>query len=110
MRNMRSRVWGLALVPLFVFVGCDKTVDLGSQPAFSKFIGKTYQTKRDLVATDAKGNRADFILEEPGVLGIPPLERMKSFPYEEGGIRVIDVVPAGSILKVTNIQKFQSTE
>ena len=105
-----NRKWAWMLMVLFSFVGCDRITDLSSQAEFSKYIGKAYQTKMNLVAVDANGNRSDLILEEAGSLGVPPLERMKSFPYVENGITVVGVVPVGSLLKVTKIQRFQSTE
>lgn len=104
---MRNKNWVLLGFAFFAFIGCEKLTDLSSTPEYSQFVGKHYRTLQDLAAVKTERG---LDLAQPGSLGIPSVEEMKSFPYERTGTIVIGVLPKGSVLKVTRVQKWKTFE
>lgn len=98
------------LLIIVFLVSCTRSTDLSTHPDYVHYIGKEYKTKLDLAVVMNADNKKRYVLYFPGKDGIPKVEELKSFPFEDYDRTIFGILPAGSIMRVNKIEKTKSIE
>lgn len=102
--------------PILIVVGfisgacaTHKITDVSQEPGYKEMLGREFQTNLDVVVFKENRSQKGLYLGLPGSPGIPS-DLPKSFPYDDGGIYIVGVLPAGSTFKITKTIRSESFE
>jgi hypothetical protein len=98
------------LIAIVLLFACTHSTNLNAHPDYAVFYGKEYKIKVDLIIVKYDDNNKRYVLDFPGKLDIPNLKPSQSFPFKSNETTIYGILPAGAVLKVTNIQRTNSIE
>jgi|GEM_PF-1038625 len=107
MRKIRAIFVVFAFFPL---MACKTTTNLNTDPHYAGFVGKDFKTKIDLAVVKNDDDKKIYHLYFLGKNGVPEVEKMKSFPFNDYDRTIYGILPKGSILKIKKIQRVRSIE
>jgi hypothetical protein len=93
------------LMPNICLSGCEKNVNITTEPMYLEMANKLYATKADLLIIEFKDNLGQYILDQSGYQR-PSVEDVKKakLPIDDEEATIHGILPSGSILKIEKIE------
>lgn len=85
--------------------------NLDNNPEFKPFIGKSFQTKIDLIVMEMDGNKDALVLAMPSTSGVPAIKDISAqLPAKYDGSVIHGVLSTGGSFQVSHIERVKSFE